>query len=420
MQHVAAEMQRDEHFRLKKIPLLIGGATTSRVHTAVKIAPHYEGPVVYVPDASRSVGVCSDLLSDERAAKYVAELNADYERVRQQHASRKVTPLVSLAAARANKTPVDWAAYTPPRPAFLGRRVFRNQDLAELAACIDWGPFFQTWDLAGPFPAILRDEVVGAEAVRVYSDGRRLLQRLIEGRWLQAHGVVALLPANTVDDDTIEVYADESRQQAVLRWSPLRLQTERPVVDGVRRPNRCLADFIAPRSGPGARPDYIGLFAVTAGLGVEKKERQFLADHDDYSAIMLKALADRLAEAFAERLHQRVRTEFWGYAPDEALSNEDLIAEKYRGIRPAPGYPACPDHRVKRAMFEVLKAGEIGMGLTESLAMTPAASVSGFYLAHPEARYFNVGRIGDDQVADWAKRTGMDEGEARRALATVV
>jgi 5-methyltetrahydrofolate--homocysteine methyltransferase len=417
MQHVAAEMQRDEHFRLKKIPLLIGGATTSRVHTAVKIAPHYEGPVVYVPDASRSVGVCSELLSDERATKYVADLNAEYERVRQQHASRKVTPLVSLAAARANKTPVDWAAYTPPRPAFLGRRVFRNQDLAELAACIDWGPFFQTWDLAGPFPAILRDEVVGAEAVRVFSDGKRLLQRLIEGRWLQAHGVVALLPANTVDDDTIEVYADESRQQAVLRWSPLRLQTERPVVDGVKRPNRCLADFVAPR---GVRPDYVGMFAVTAGLGVEKKERQLLADHDDYSAIMLKALADRLAEAFAERLHQRVRTEFWGYAPDEALSNEELIAEKYRGIRPAPGYPACPDHRVKRQMFEVLKAAEIGMGLTESLAMTPAASVSGFYLAHPEARYFNVGRIGDDQVADWARRTGMDEGEARRALATVV
>ena len=227
----------------------------------------------------------------------------------------------------------------------------------------------------------------------------------------------ALLPANTVDDDTIEVYADESREQVLLRWSPLRLQTERPVVDGVKRPNRCLADFVAPR---GVRPDYVGMFAVTAGLGVEKKERQFLADHDDYSAIMLKALADRLAEAFAERLHQRVRTEFWGYAPDEALSNEDLIAEKYRGIRPAPGYPACPDHRVKRAMFEVLKAGEIGMGLTESLAMTPAASVSGFYLAHPEATYFNVGRIGEDQVADWARRMGLEEAEARRGLAGVV
>ena len=417
MQHVAAEMQRDEHFRLKKIPLLIGGATTSRVHTAVKIAPHYEGPVVYVPDASRSVGVCSDLLSDERATAYIAELNAEYARVREQHANKKVAPLVSLAAARANKTPIDWAAYTPPQPRFIGRRVLKNVDLAEIAACIDWGPFFQTWDLAGPFPQILRDEVVGAEAQRVFSDGKRMLQRLIEGRWLQASGVFALLPAHTVDDDTIEVYADEAREQVLLRWSPLRLQTERPVVDGVKRPNRCLADFIAPKTGPGAQPDYIGLFAVTAGLGVDKKERQFIADHDDYSAILLKALADRLAEAFAERLHQRVRTEFWGYAPDEALSNEALIAEQYRGIRPAPGYPACPDHRVKAQMFEVLKAGEIGMGLTESLAMTPAASVSGFYLAHPDAAYFNVGRIGDDQIADWARRMAMDEAQARRALA---
>jgi 5-methyltetrahydrofolate--homocysteine methyltransferase len=414
MQHVAAEMQRDDHFRVKKIPLLIGGATTSRVHTAVKIAPHYEGPVVYVPDASRSVGVCSDLLSDERAAKYISGLHAEYERVRLQHANKKVVPLVSLAAARANKTPVDWAGYAPPKPAFIGRRVFRNYDLAEIAACIDWGPFFQTWDLAGRFPDILRDEIVGAEATRVLSDGKRMLQRLIEGRWLQAHGVITLLPANTVDDDTIEVYADESRTRVVLRWSPLRMQTERPVIDGVPRPNRSLADFVAPK---GSKPDYIGLFAVTAGLGVEKKEKQFLADHDDYSAIMLKALADRLAEAFAERLHQRVRTEFWGYAPDEALSNEDLIAEKYRGIRPAPGYPACPDHRIKREMFRVLEAQEIGMDLTESMAMTPAASVSGFYLAHPAATYFNVGRIGDDQVADWAARTQMLEDEARRALA---
>ncbi len=413
MQHVAAEMQRDDWFRVKKIPLLIGGATTSRVHTAVKIAPHYEGPVVYVPDASRSVGVCSDLLSDERAAKYIDELNADYERVRVLHASKKATPLVTLAQARANKTPVDWASYEPPVPKFIGRRVFRNYDLAELAASIDWGPFFQTWDLAGRFPEILRDEVVGAEATRVLSDGKRLLQRLIEGRWLQASGVIALLPANTVDHDTIEVYADESRSEVVLRWSPLRLQTERPVIDGVPRPNRCLADFIAPR---GVKPDHIGLFAVTAGLGVEKKEKQFTDDHDDYSAIMLKALADRLAEAFAERLHQRVRTELWGYAPDERLSHEDLIAEKYRGIRPAPGYPACPDHSVKREMFEVLQAGEIGMGLTESLAMTPAASVSGFYLAHPDATYFNVGRIGDDQVRDWAARQQLAHEVATRLL----
>jgi 5-methyltetrahydrofolate--homocysteine methyltransferase len=417
MQHVAAEMQRDDWFRVRKIPLLIGGATTSRVHTAVKIAPHYEGPVVYVPDASRSVGVCSELLSDERAAAYIAELNAEYERVRTLHANKKPTKLVTLAAARANRTPIDWSAYTPPAPRFIGRRVFRNQDLSELAACIDWTPFFQTWDLAGRFPDILRDAVVGSEAQRVFSDGKRLLQRLIEGRWLQASGVVALLPANTVDDDTIEVYTDETRREVALRWSPLRMQTERPVIDGVPRPNRCLADFVAPL---GVKPDWIGLFAVTAGIGIDRKVAQFEADHDDYAAIMLKALADRLAEAFAERLHQRVRTELWGYASDERLSNEQLIAEAYRGIRPAPGYPACPDHSVKRAMFDVLQAGEIGMGLTESLAMTPAASVSGFYLAHPDSTYFNVGRIGEDQLADWAARQEVDEPTARRALAPVL
>ena len=414
MQHVAGEMQRDDYFRIRKIPLLIGGATCSRVHTAVKIAPHYDGPVVYVPDASRSVGVCSDLISDERAAKFIDELRVDYDRVREQHASKKATPLVTLAAARANKTALDWSAYTPPKPRFTGRRVFKNYDLSELAACIDWGPFFQTWDLAGKFPDILRDEVVGHEAQRVFSDGKRLLQRLIEGRWLQANGVVALLPANTVDDDTVEIYTDESRSEVALRWNPLRLQTERPVVEGVKRANRSLADFIAPR---GTAADYIGLFAVTAGVGAEKRDKQFTDDHDDYSAIMLKALADRLAEAFAERLHQRVRTELWAYAPDETLGTEELIAEKYRGIRPAPGYPACPDHTVKRDMFRVLGAGEVGMALTESLAMTPAASVSGFFLAHPEAQYFNVGRIGEDQLADWARRQGLAEAEARRALA---
>ena len=419
MQHVAAEMQREEWFRSRQTPLLIGGATCSRVHTAVKIAPHYSGPVVYVPDASRSVGVCADLLSDERAAKFIADLATDYTRVRALHASKKATPLVTLAAARANKTRVDWVGYTPPKPKFIGRRVFKNYDLAELAACIDWAPFFQTWDLAGKFPDILKDEVVGDEAVRVFSDGKRLLQRAIEGRWLQANGVISLLPANTVDDDTIEIYADESRSQVLMRWSPLRLQTERPVVDGpngekIKRANRSLADFIAPK---GSKPDYIGLFAVTAGLGVEKKERQFEADLDDYNAIMLKALADRLAEAFAERLHQRVRTDLWGYAPDEALDTTALIAEQYRGIRPAPGYPACPDHSVKRAMFDVLDGADIGMGLTESLAMTPAASVSGFYMAHPDAVYFNVGRIGDDQLQDWAARQQIAADDARRLLA---
>jgi 5-methyltetrahydrofolate--homocysteine methyltransferase len=421
MQFVAAEMQRDAYFRDRKMPLLIGGATCSRVHTAVKIAPHYEGPVVYVPDASRSVGVCSDLLSDERASKFLDELKADYEQVRTLHAAKKATPLVTLAAARANKTKIDWAGYTPPVPKFIGRRTFKNYDLAELAQYIDWGPFFQTWDLAGKFPDILRDEVVGHEAQRVFSDGKRMLQRLVEGRWLQANGVVALLPANTVDDDTIEVYTDETRSTVALRWNPLRLQTERPVVDGpngtVKRANRSLADFIAPRADKGGKADYIGCFAVTAGIGVEKREKIFEADHDDYSAILFKALADRLAEAFAEKMHQRVRTDLWGYASDEHLDATALIAEQYRGIRPAPGYPACPDHSVKRAMFEVMQCSEIGMGLTESLAMTPAASVSGFYLAHPEATYFNVGRIGEDQVEDWAARQNIAQDLARRLLA---
>lgn len=416
MQHVAAEMQRDAWFREKKLPLLIGGATTSRVHTAVKIAPHYEGPVVYVPDASRAVGVCAELLSDDRAAAYIDELKSDYERVRTLHAGKKATPLVSLAQARANKTPIDWSV-PPAAPRFIGRRVFRQYDLAELARCIDWGPFFQTWDLAGPYPAILDDAVVGEAARRVFADGQALLKRIVDGRWLQAHGVMALYPANTVDDDVIEIYADESRQEVLMRWAPLRLQTERPVIDGVPRPNRSLADFIAPK---GTQPDHIGLFAVTAGIGCEARAAAFEAAHDDYSAILLKALADRLAEAFAERLHQRVRTELWGYAPDEQLSHEELIAEKYQGIRPAPGYPACPDHGVKADMFRVLGCDEIGMGLTESLAMTPAASVSGFYLAHPEARYFNVGPVGEDQLGAWAAALGISADAARRRLVSVI
>jgi len=415
MQHVAGEMQRDDYFRIKKIPLLIGGATTSRVHTAVKISPHYEGPVVYVPDASRSVSVCSDLLSDDRAAAYIDELNADYVRVREQHANKKATPMVTLAQARANKTPIDWAAFTPVKPKFIGRRVFKNQDLAEIAQCIDWGPFFQTWDLAGPYPAILTDEIVGESARRVLSDGQRLLRRAIEGRWLTANGVIGLYPANTVGDDDIEIYTDETRNEVLMTWRGLRVQTVRPVVDGVQRPNRCLADFIAPK-GSGVA-DHIGLFAVTAGISAEKKEKQFQDDLDDYSSIMFKAIADRLAEAFAERMHERVRKEFWGYAADEKLSNAEMIAEQYQGIRPAPGYPACPDHTVKAAMFEVLNCADIGMALTESLAMTPAASVSGFYLAHPQAAYFNVGKIGEDQLADWAVRQALAIDTARRALA---
>ncbi len=420
MQYVAAEMQKDDHFRVRKIPLLIGGATTSRVHTAVKIAPHYEGPVVYVPDASRSVSVAQSLLS-EQASKYIADLNADYEQVRQLHANKKQAPLWPLQKARANKAPIDWRAYTPPAPKFIGRRVFRNFDLAELAKYIDWGPFFQTWDLAGPFPAILKDEVVGTEAVRVYADGQRMLKRLIEGRWLTANAVMGLWPANSVNDDDIELYTDDSRSQVALTWHGLRQQAEKQAVDGVMRPSRCLADFVAPKLDAAGQPlgvrDYVGVFAVTAGIGVGKKEKYFLDDHDDYSAIMLKALADRLAEAFAECLHERVRTDLWGYAAGEQLSGEDLIAEKYRGIRPAPGYPACPDHSVKRGMFQLLQAQDIGMDLTESLAMTPAASVSGFYLAHPQATYFNVGKIGEDQLEDQARRRGASRDELERLLA---
>jgi 5-methyltetrahydrofolate--homocysteine methyltransferase len=414
MQYVAGEMQKDEHFRIKKIPLLIGGATTSRVHTAVKIAPHYEGPVVYVPDASRSVSVAQSLLS-EQAANYIDEINADYDKVRLQHANKKQVPLWPIAKARANKTPLDWAAYQPPAPKFIGRRLFKNFDLTELAKYIDWGPFFQTWDLAGPFPAILKDEVVGTEAVRVYADAKRMLQRLIEGRWLSASGVIGFWPANTERDDDIVLYTDESRTEAALTWYGMRQQTEKQQIEGVMRPSRCLADFVAPRDS--GRKDYVGMFAVTAGLGVEKKEKYFIDDLDDYSAIMLKALADRLAEAFAEALHHRVRTDLWGYAPDEGLSNEDMIREKYRGIRPAPGYPACPDHSVKGPMFDLLGCTDIGMTLTESLAMMPAASVSGFYLSHPDSTYFNVGKIGHDQLQDMAARRHESEAELERLLA---
>ncbi|MBN3724947.1 methionine synthase [Burkholderia sp. Ac-20379] len=418
MAYVASEMQRDDYFRVKKIPLLIGGATTSRVHTAVKIAPHYEGPVVYVPDASRSVSVASSLLSDEGATRYLDDLKSEYDRIRDQHANKKQQPMVTLAEARANKTRIDWSSYTPVKPKFIGRRVFKNYDLNELANYIDWGPFFQTWDLAGPYPAILNDEIVGESARRVFSDGKSMLSRLIQGRWLQANGVISLLPANTVGDDDIEIYTDDTRTEVAMRWSNLRQQSVRPVVDGVMRPNRSLADFIAPKESGVA--DYIGMFAVTAGLGVEAKERQFEADHDDYSAIMLKALADRFAEAFAEAMHARVRRELWGYAAGETLDNDALIAEKYAGIRPAPGYPACPDHLVKQAMFDVLRADEIGMSVTESLAMLPAASVSGFYLAHPDSTYFSVGKIAADQVADFAARMALSDDDARRALAPLL
>ncbi|MDB5747037.1 MAG: methionine synthase, partial [Massilia sp.] len=383
MAHVAKEMQRDPWFRERGIPLLIGGATTSRAHTAVKIAQHYDGPVVYVPDASRSVSVAQSLLTEDTRAQYIAEINLDYERIREQHANKKALPMLSLERARANKAKLD---YAPLKPKFIGRREFRNVDLGLLSRYIDWGPFFQTWDLAGPFPAILTDAVVGEAASKVFEEGQALLKKIIEGRWLTANGAIALLPANSVNDDDIEIYTDESRDKVAFTWHGLRQQGVKPVVDGVQRPNQCLADFIAPKSS--GVPDYIGMFAVTAGLGIEKHEQRFEAALDDYSSIMLKALADRLAEAFAEYLHERVRTDLWGYAAGEQLTNEQMIAEKYSGIRPAPGYPACPEHTVKADMWKVLQPEEIGMELTESYAMFPGAAVSGFYLAHPDSKYF--------------------------------
>ncbi len=368
------------------------------MHTAVKIAPNYDGVTVYVPDASRAVGVASNLLSDELKTAYVAEVAADYEKVRAQHAAKKGPTLVPLEVARANAFKADWTHYAPPVPMAIGRREIRNVDLAEIAQCIDWGPFFQAWELSGPFPAILDDPVVGEAARGVYAEGQAMLKDIVAGRWLTANGAVAIMPANSVGDD-IEMYADESRERVVLTWHNLRQQNERPP----SKPNYCLADFVAPKA-TGVR-DYVGAFAVTTGLGIETHVARFEAAKDDYSAIMLKALADRLAEAFAEWLHRKVRRELWGYAPDEALDTASLVREEYRGIRPAPGYPACPEHGVKAPLFDLLRATEIGMTLTENFAMLPAAAVSGFYLSHPEAVYFAVGKVGDDQAADFARRT---------------
>jgi 5-methyltetrahydrofolate--homocysteine methyltransferase len=405
MAHVAAEMQREGF----TIPLLIGGATTSRVHTAVKIAPSYAGPTVYVPDASRAVNVTTNLVSADQRDAFVREVAADYERIRVQHAQKKGPALIPLAAARANAHRADWNAYAPTVPKFLGRREFRNADLAQIAECIDWSPFFQAWELAGPFPAILEDPAVGEAARTVYREGQSMLKRIVDERWLGASGVVGFWPANARGDDIV-LWRDAMRAEPLLVWHGLRQQTQRPP----GKPNYALADFVAPA---GVRDDYVGAFAVTAGLGIERKLAEFASRNDDYSGLMLKALADRLAEAFAEWLHRKVRRELWGYAPDEALDNAALIREEYRGIRPAPGYPACPDHVVKRPLFGLLDAEAIGMQVTESYAMLPAASVSGFYLAHPDARYFAVGRIGEDQLAEFAQRAGVAVDDARRRLA---
>jgi 5-methyltetrahydrofolate--homocysteine methyltransferase len=408
MTHVAREMQRQSF----ELPLLVGGATTSPAHTAVKIEPNYEHGVVWVKDASRAVGVAQNLISKDLKTEYLSKIAAEYETTRARHAGKKAaTHFLSLDAARKNKFAPDWSAYTPPAPPELGLRVFEDYDLAAIAPYIDWTPFFHTWEMKGSYPKILEDPDKGTEAQKLFDDAQTMLGQIIEEHWLQARAIVGLFPANAVGDD-VEVYVDESRDQLETTLHFLRQQQQKP--EG--KPNYCLADFVAPKAS--GKADYLGLFAVTAGIGIDKKIAEFEADHDDYHAIMLKALADRLAEAFAELMHERVRKEFWGYATDESLGNEALIKEAYRGIRPAPGYPACPEHTEKGLLWQLLNVeANTGICITESFAMLPAASVSGIYFSHPEARYFAVGKIDQDQLEDYAKRKGMKLEEARRWLA---
>jgi len=440
MAHVAKEMERQGF----TIPLLIGGATTSRVHTAVKIAPNYpSGATVYATDASRAVGVCSNLLSDTLRDEYVAGIKADYAEARAQHEGKKTKAVyVTLAEARAHGMKTNWAkqtppglplsgeeagfppdkgglrgvgVYVPPKPQLTGVHKFENYPLDKIAEYIDWSPFFQAWELSGRYPKILQDKTVGEEARKLFADAQAMLKRIIAEKWLTANAVFGLFPANSVNSDDIEIYTDETRKKVAITWHNLRQQTKKP--DDI--PNYCLADFIAPKETK--VKDYIGAFAVTAGIGIEQRIAEFEKHNDDYNAILLKSLADRLAEAFAEHLHLRVRREFWGYATDEGLDNDALIAEKYRGIRPAPGYPACPEHTEKGALFELLQAPlNAGITLTDSYAMLPTAAVSGFYFSHPQAQYFATGKIDRDQVADYAKRKGWSMEETERWLAPVL
>ncbi|MFW3175258.1 methionine synthase [Xanthomonas phaseoli] len=428
MSHVAREMQRQGF----EIPLLIGGATTSRAHTALKIDPHYSAPTVWVKDASRAVGVAQSLISRDLRQAFVAANDADYAEIRARHRNRgDAKRLVSLEKARAQRFDGDWDTYTPPAPRQPGIHVFGDYPLQELIELIDWTPFFQAWELAGKFPAILSDDIVGTQASELYRDARRMLKRIVEEKWLTAKAVFGLWPANSVGDDVEVVLTDHrdseveigdwQRQNQSRISTPqsrqllhfLRQQVDKPI----DRPDFCLADFIAPKSS--GKQDWIGAFAVTAGIGIDAHVARFEAAHDDYNSILLKALADRLAEALAERLHQRVRTEFWGYVQDEALDNEALIAERYRGIRPAPGYPACPEHSEKRTLFDLLDAERnADMSLTESFAMLPTAAVCGYYFSHPKSQYFVVGRLGKEQVADYAKRKGITLALAERWLAS--
>ncbi|MBT8126324.1 MAG: methionine synthase [Gammaproteobacteria bacterium] len=411
MVHIAAEMQRLG----LAVPLLIGGATTSRIHTAVKIDPNYTGAVVYVPDASRAVGVAGELLSEERGQGYVNSIKLEYAHMRDQREQRESTRrTVTLQQARDNGYEADWDNYTPPAPTFLGIKTFDDYDLKELTELIDWTPFFHAWELAGKYPNILQDEVVGVHAQHLFADAQQMLEQIVEEKWLTARAVIGFFPANSFDDDIL-LFSDEARDEVVTVLHHLRQQLAKPP----QRPNWCLSDFIAPAETD--IQDYIGAFAVTAGIGIEEHVQRFEDNHDDYSSILLKALADRLAEAFAERMHQRVRTEFWVYAAEENLSNDQLIAEQYQGIRPAPGYPACPDHTEKKTLWELIEPDKnAGIQITESYAMTPAASVSGWYFSHPQSQYFGTGKIQRDQLEDYAERKQWTTTEAERWLAPVL
>jgi 5-methyltetrahydrofolate--homocysteine methyltransferase len=405
---LAREMQRQGF----ELPLLIGGATTSPAHTSVKIAPQYTPPVVYVKDASRSVGVCQSLVTQgEPRAAYLAKIAADHQRRREQHAGKRAkAPELDIEQARANRRPIEWSEHTAVRPSFLGVRAYDDYPIGELLSYIDWMPFFNAWEFAGKFPDILTDPLVGEAASNLYADARRMLKQLVAERWLTARAVVGLFPANAVGDD-VELYTDESRATPLAKLCFLRQQKSKS--EG--QPHECLADYIAPRSS-GIR-DYLGAFAVTAGVGIEEHVARFEKAHDMYSSIMLKALADRLAEAFAEQLHERTRRELWGYAPGETLTNRELIQEAYCGIRPAPGYPACPDHTEKAELWRLLDPEKrAGIRITESFAMYPTAAVSGWYFAHPQAKYFAIGKIARDQVQDYARRKNISLEEAERWL----
>jgi 5-methyltetrahydrofolate--homocysteine methyltransferase len=411
MAHMASEMQRLE----MKIPLLIGGATTSRIHTAVKIDPKYSNSVVYVPDASRAVGVAGDLLSKERQGDYVKSIKDEYEQMRVKRSQRKsIRKSFSLQQARENKFECDWKNYTPPKPTFLGLKVFEEYSLDELCKYIDWTPFFHTWELAGKYPKILNDDVVGDEATKLFEDAQLMLKKIVDEKWLTARAVIGFFPANSIGDD-IELYVDDNHKEVQVVLHHLRQQLAKTK----ERPNLCLSDFVAPKHS--GQNDYLGAFAVTTGIGIEKYIKQFEKQHDDYNSILLKSLADRLAEAFAERMHERVRKEYWAYAMDESLSNEELVAESYRGIRPAPGYPACPDHTEKQSLWSLIQPDlNAGIEITESYAMLPAAAVSGWYFSHPESQYFGTGKIHKDQVEDYAQRKGVKVSIIERWLASLL